>query len=744
MNVSFLSLHRPPSPRRSVHRRYRRQHIIGLMFQFFLPLWLIQWLYQSHSQTSRIPHHHLRWPRNTMNVAHNYTQNVLEMKLQNVENDSCKSFDIIPKATNVTKLYGQEEMWYPPPSSSTYWDRFKNLSTTMQHDQFFLSRSQRIRFYMGSDWYYPPCPIDGTHGGHDNRIQVHPPLYRVPHTTEIVENNNESIGTANELPILPASRWTFVFSMQSIDDTIHGPVEAVNVTIAPPHFHHTDIAVDRILLLEGRAIGASLTPDSRDQWHNTAPQVWKRCQQNHSRYSLQAYCDDILHSMLYRVPYELLSSSFQHHEDQKLNKSSATPSSIPFLVQFGDNLEGNGGIPRDGVSGSQLTTNEMQLYLPRFQKARRFFIGTDDHFAFTGIPTSPHIVINAATGKFCRVLNVASGPPGTKGWTALVPYGGVNYQPKPILWKLEIERHYGLISKVDREDVDWDLKMDMAVFRGTLTGLSLKTGKDANDDLTLPLVHHNNSCSDLLRCMFVRQHNRNRGYEYESAIQAETTNRSHNILRRNSLVDAKLTNTFHRIPDTIVEQWNLMATRRLHLRELLRYKGIIVIPGNDVASSLKWALYSKSVVLMPPIPSSKMLSSRSTTNRWNDPTIAVSWAMEPFLQPWIHYIPIPLNGYNAIDKYRLTCRKNHGSEGQMIINGESDEKQDWFYRTIVEERVQWMIDHPKESQAIAANGREWIRRLLDPIEENSVQKELIRRYLQHIQLVVKEKKSNKF
>jgi len=59
-------------------------------------------------------------------------------------------------------------------------------------------------------------------------------------------------------------------------------------------------------------------------------------------------------------------------------------------------------------------------------------------------------------------------------------------------------------------------------------------------------------------------------------------------------------------------------------REMLRYKMLVMVEGNDVASGLKWALLSSSAVLMPP------------------PTV-VSWAMEDLLEPWVHYVPLCQN-----------------------------------------------------------------------------------------------------
>ena len=53
----------------------------------------------------------------------------------------------------------------------------------------------------------------------------------------------------------------------------------------------------------------------------------------------------------------------------------------------------------------------------------------------------------------------------------------------------------------------------------------------------------------------------------------------------------------------------------MSVKEMLKNKAIIMMEGNDVASGLKWALYSSSVVMMPV------------------PTVT-SWALEEMLQPW--------------------------------------------------------------------------------------------------------------
>jgi len=52
-----------------------------------------------------------------------------------------------------------------------------------------------------------------------------------------------------------------------------------------------------------------------------------------------------------------------------------------------------------------------------------------------------------------------------------------------------------------------------------------------------------------------------------------------------------------------------------------RYKYLLVLEGNDIATALKWALSSDSVVVMP----------RPTTE---------SWFLEGTLRPYVHYAPL--------------------------------------------------------------------------------------------------------
>ena len=83
----------------------------------------------------------------------------------------------------------------------------------------------------------------------------------------------------------------------------------------------------------------------------------------------------------------------------------------------------------------------------------------------------------------------------------------------------------------------------------------------------------------------------------------------------------------------------------LTIRELLRYKYLLSLEGNDVSSGLKWMLYSNSVVLMPK-------------------PYYVSFAMEDNLVPFYHYILLNYDASNLPEM--LEWAWNHEEECQQI------------------------------------------------------------------------------
>jgi hypothetical protein len=211
--------------------------------------------------------------------------------------------------------------------------------------------------------------------------------------------------------------------------------------------------------------------------------------------------------------------------------------------------------------------------------------------------------------------------------TRIIPVGDVCQSPpspQPILWKLNVARHYGGLGQVWSTDLPWRDKKNQAVFRGALTGF---TRHPHADDET--------NCRAAPRCRLVLQ-------------QQDT----------NALVDAKLVDGRIRdkLNSTIVRGVNLMG-QKLKIPQLLQYKALIFLEGNDVSSGLKWGLLSRSVVMMP-LPTK------------------TAWAMEELLEPWVHYIPV----------------QEDLSDAAM--------------------QMQWVLEHDREAQAIAHRGSLWIQDLV--------------------------------
>lgn len=222
---------------------------------------------------------------------------------------------------------------------------------------------------------------------------------------------------------------------------------------------------------------------------------------------------------------------------------------------------------------------------------------------------------------------------------------------EPIIWKLDSNRLLGPLQDLTQVDLPWHKKMDKAIFRGALTGHALQPSTN------LRLQRHHvptdrDYCYAIERCRLV----------------LKTSN--------SSLVDALLTSLLGKPLNSTIDGIPLLD-EKIGMRELLRYKVVIMLEGNDVSSGLRWALRSNSVVMMPP------------------PTFT-SWTMEELLQPWVHYIPLDPSFDNT------------------------------------ESRMQWVLDHDAEAERIARQGSLWIKDLLEhPDAENenaAINKEIFRRY----------------
>lgn len=219
---------------------------------------------------------------------------------------------------------------------------------------------------------------------------------------------------------------------------------------------------------------------------------------------------------------------------------------------------------------------------------------------------------------------------------------------QPIIWKLATHRHYRNLEKVCRHDTEWDHKVPRAVWKGQLTGSA-----QGFDKTKTPLQN----CLSLRRCRLVYQ--------------------SHN----STLVDAQLTTTRNRLPNILNEV--PLVSPKVTIQDLMKYKALIMLEGNDVASGLKWALLSQSVVLMPP--------PKHT-----------SWAMEEWLIPWVHYIP--------------------------LLDDISD----------VEQQMQWVVDHDDEARRISERATLWMEDLCfhpdAKQDDRLIMEDMLRRYSAHFDM----------
>lgn len=117
-----------------------------------------------------------------------------------------------------------------------------------------------------------------------------------------------------------------------------------------------------------------------------------------------------------------------------------------------------------------------------------------------------------------------------------------------------------------------------------------------------------------------------------------------------------------------------LQREKMTLYEHFRYRYIVCLEGNDVASNLKWAMHSHSTVIMP--------RPRHET-----------WFMEGRLIPGVHYIEI-------CDDY-------------------SD----------LEDKILYYNAHPDEARAISRNAREWTRQFKNRRLERHIAVAVMHNYL---------------
>lgn len=123
--------------------------------------------------------------------------------------------------------------------------------------------------------------------------------------------------------------------------------------------------------------------------------------------------------------------------------------------------------------------------------------------------------------------------------------------------------------------------------------------------------------------------------------------------------------------DLVRPEWKC---EKLSLYDHLKYRYIMCLEGNDVASNLKWVMSSNSIAVMP--------RPRYET-----------WFMEGTLKPGVHYIEV---------------------------------KPDF---SDLEERLDYYSSHPDEAKAIIRNAHEYVSQFMNPERENHISMLVLDRYL---------------
>lgn len=219
-----------------------------------------------------------------------------------------------------------------------------------------------------------------------------------------------------------------------------------------------------------------------------------------------------------------------------------------------------------------------------------------------------------------------------------------------------------MLDHIPGVDIPWSEKKNGGIWRGALTGRKRSVFRVVQSATNQ--ISKTEMCMNMQRCKLVYLH------------------------ANSTLVNASLTGVMAVQPHTLLPEHvipEVLDGVRLYgphtsYADLLQYKAVIMLEGNDISSGLKWALYSNSVVLA-------------------QKSIYTSWAMEELLEPWVHYIPV------------------------------ADDLSD------VEDKVAWVLAHEEEAQNIARAGSLWISDLIyhpdAESDEAAIFDETFRRYKQH-------------
>ncbi|NBP58958.1 hypothetical protein EBU71_20915 [bacterium] len=183
------------------------------------------------------------------------------------------------------------------------------------------------------------------------------------------------------------------------------------------------------------------------------------------------------------------------------------------------------------------------------------------------------------------------------------------HQPYAILMRFRSRVHFGQFGTVKEHDIPFEKKKSTVLWRGGPSGNGFKNAnisyivKASREDL-LKLWCQNDKVQDDIDVGLVEK------WEYKS--------------------------------------FEKYIKPRMEIKDMLKYKYLLSIEGNDVATNLKWAMASQSLVIMP------------------HPRVE-SWFCETLLKPYVHYVPVK-DDFSDLLEIKKWCDKNSKKCKQIIQN----------------------------------------------------------------------------
>jgi Glycosyl transferase family 90 len=494
------------------------------------------------------------------------------------------------------------------------YDVYANDDEMMRRSERFPSVEQRLKVYL-STWYVPPCPDND-----EGKIQ-----YNYVSGDEIAPKGKKNLAATPGLKVLlqPLTRTGDQSDSGRDDDDDGDDKESTTSATAKSRRRlnerekmndtdkNTNEPDESILTPQVIAVDTTVRHDRNIFFYDQ--EVMQNCK--------DPFCRDVVRFMNPALDHILEQDRYEERYTNLFDEDK-----FPILLQFGDSEAYRAIVPALGARG-KTADKPMVPFLRKF----RYSMTQVEIERVTSI-SSEHGECYAANQD--RLVASTKRDPTPHGQAIITIVS--NYQ-----------RHFEPSNHVMAAETPWHKKLNMAVYRGALTGRNKAEHKSTDMKF----------CSQVPRCSLVWNHGHSK------------------------LVDAKLVPYGRKeYPLSDPLEGVTMFGSSMTMTEMLQYKAIIMLEGNDVSSGLKWALFSNSVVLM------------------QAPT-CTSWAMEELLQPWVHYIP--------------------------VLDDFSD----------VEQKVQWILDNDEDAQQIARNGHLWIADLVyhpDAVKDNElVIDETFKRYRAH-------------